>query len=257
MLEVRDLSFRHKRDSREILQGITFTAELGEIVTILGPNGSGKTTLLKCILGVWSPYRGEILFSGKSLLKKSPSQLAKIFSFVPQDHELSFSFKVIDIVLMGRARNLGLFSCPSSRDEEIASKVMKLINIGHLKEKNYTQISGGERQLVLIARALVQETPVIILDEPTAHLDFKNQIDVLRTIRKITKEKSKIALLTLHDPNLASLFSDKIILLNSGKKIAEGKPSEILSEELIKSVYTIEVRKITVDRNSLIFPLNT
>lgn len=256
MLEVRDLSFRHKRDNREILKDITFSARPGEVVTILGPNGSGKTTLLKCILGVWRPKGGEILYSGESLLTKSPTQLAKIFSFVPQDHELSFPFKVKDIVLMGRARNLGLFSCPSRRDEEIALEMMRLINIEHLKEKNYTQISGGERQLVLIARALAQETPVIILDEPTAHLDFKNQITVLRKIKKITKENGKIALLTLHDPNLASLFSDKIILLNLGKKIAEGKPSEVLSEELIKSVYTIEVKKITVNANNIIFPLN-
>ncbi|PMP63083.1 MAG: ABC transporter ATP-binding protein, partial [Caldimicrobium thiodismutans] len=212
MLEVKALSFEHKRQKRRILQDISFVANQGEITTILGPNGAGKTTLFKCITGVWENYQGEILVNNKKIDNLPFTQRARFFSVVPQDHTPPFPYSVFEVVLMGRASYVGLFSLPSKEDHKKVEEVLEMIGISHLKDKPYTQISGGERQLTLIARALVQETPVIILDEPTSHLDFKNQQLILSKIKEITKEKSLITVITLHDPNLASLFSDKVVI---------------------------------------------
>lgn len=255
MLRIKDIYFRHKDKSEDILKGISFNAEKGSITTILGPNGSGKTTLFKCIAGLWKYYRGEVYFDELSIDKFSFRKRAKIFSVVPQEHEPPFPYSVFDVVLMGRASYVGIFSSPGNRDYEIAENALKTVGIAYLKDKPYTKISGGERQLTLIARALAQDTPVMLLDEPTSHLDFRNQINVLKKIKEIAKERALVIVMTLHDPNLAGLFSDKVVVLNSGTKVAEGKPEEIITEELIRKVYDVEVRKTNIAGQSIICPV--
>ncbi|GLI52456.1 ABC transporter ATP-binding protein [Thermodesulfovibrio yellowstonii] len=255
MLSIKDIYFRHKDKAEDILKGISFNAEKGSITTILGPNGSGKTTLFKCIAGPWKYYRGEIYFDELSIDKLSFRKRAKIFSVVPQEHEPPFPYSVFDVVLMGRASYVGIFSSPGKRDYEFAENALKTVGIANLKDKPYTKISGGERQLTLIARALAQDTPVMLLDEPTSHLDFRNQINVLKKIKEIARERALVIVMTLHDPNLAGLFSDKIVVLNSGTKIAEGEPEEIITEELIRKVYDIEVRKSNIEGQSIICPV--
>ncbi|GAB6182398.1 ABC transporter ATP-binding protein [Thermodesulfovibrio hydrogeniphilus] len=254
MLEIEDLYFRHK-GREEVLKGISFCAEKGKITTILGPNGSGKTTLFRCIAGLWKPYKGEILFDGKKIDNLSHIKRTKIFSVVPQEHEPAFPYSVLDVVLMGRASYVGIFSAPGKKDYEIAISAIKTVGIEHIMDKPYTKISGGERQLTLIARALAQNSPVMLLDEPTSHLDFRNQVNVLKKIKEIAKEKALTVVMTLHDPNLASLFSDKVVVINSGAKIAEGSPEDVISEELIKRVYGVEVKKANFDGISLIYPV--
>lgn len=255
MLGIKDIYFRHKDKAEDILKGISFNAEKGSITTILGPNGSGKTTLFKCIAGIWKYYRGEVYFDELSIDKLSFRKRAKIFSVVPQEHAPPFPYSVFDVVLMGRASYVGVFSSPGKRDYEIAEEALKTVGIINLKDKPYTKISGGERQLTLIARALAQDTPVMLLDEPTSHLDFRNQINVLKKIKEIAKERTLVIVMTLHDPNLAGLFSDKVVVLNSGTKIAEGKPEEIITEELIRKVYDVEVRKTNIEGQSIICPV--
>jgi iron complex transport system ATP-binding protein len=255
MLEVKELYFRHKGEKRDILKGISFSAEKGFITTILGPNGSGKTTLFKCISGIWENYKGEVKVNGISIDKLSYRRRARLFSVVPQDHEPAFPYSVFDVVLMGRASYVGIFSSPGKKDYEKAETALELVGIRHLKDLPYTKISGGERQLVLIARAIAQEAPVMLLDEPTSHLDFKNQINVLKKIKEIASLKGLTVVMTLHDPNLASLFSDKIVVINSGNKIAEGSPKEVLTEELIKRVYGIDVIKVDINGQNIICPL--
>ncbi len=255
MLSIKNLHFKQKDSKEEILKGISFDAQRGNITTILGPNGSGKTTLFKCIAGLWEPLKGEILFDGNSIVKLSFRKRAKIFAVVPQEHEPPFAYSVIDVVLMGRAGHIGIFSMPGKKDYEIAKEALKIVEIEHLSERAYTQISGGERQLTLIARALAQETPVMLLDEPTSHLDFRNQINILKKIKEIATKKGLIVLMTLHDPNLASLFSDKVVVINSGTKIAEGRPEEIISEELIRRVYNVEVIISKINEKSIIYPV--
>ncbi len=255
MISIRSLCFRHKGIKEDILKGISFNAEKGNITTILGPNGSGKTTLFKCIAGLWNYYHGEILFDGKPIDKLSFRKRARIFSVVPQEHEPPFPYSVFDVVLMGRASYVGVFSSPGKRDYEMTESALKTVGIEQLRDKPYTKISGGERQLTLIARALAQDTPVMLLDEPTSHLDFRNQINVLKKIREIARDKALVVIMTLHDPNLAGLFSDKVVVINSGTKIAEGKPDEIITEEVIKNVYAVEVRKSNINGHSIICPV--
>lgn len=256
MLSINNLCFNHSGAKDYILKDISFSAEKSSITTILGPNGSGKTTLFRCIAGLWKQSSGEISFDGKSIDRLSFRNRARIFSLVPQDHEPPFPYSVLDVVLMGRAFNVGIFSAPGKRDYEIAEEAISTVGIEHIKNKPYTKISGGERQLTLIARALTQKTPVMLLDEPTSHLDFRNQIRILKKLREIVREKGLILIMTLHDPNLAMLFSDKIVVINSGIKIEEGLPDRVMTEELIEKVYGIKVKKARIDGQSIILPLS-
>ncbi len=255
MLEVKNLCFKHKGHSENVLNDISFTAEKRGLTVILGPNGSGKSTLFKCITGVWEPYRGSILADGTEITKLTPLERAKIFAVVPQEHEPAFPYSVFDVVLIGRAPYIGLFSSPSPKDYEKAEEALHTLGIYNLKNKPYNKISGGERQLVLIARALTQEAPFMLLDEPTSNLDFKNQLKVLSKIKTLSCERGITALVTLHDPNLASLFADKIILIKNGKIVAKGNPEKILNEKLIEKIYGVKVRIVKNNGFRLIFPI--
>jgi len=255
MLEVKGVSFKHKGQSIDVLKGVSFNAEKGSITTILGPNGSGKTTLFKCISGLWKYYKGEVKVDGISIDKLSFKKRARLFSVVPQEHEPPFPYSVFDVVLMGRASYIGVFSSPSKKDYEKAETALNTVGIEHLKNIPYTKISGGERQLTLIARAIAQESPVMLLDEPTSHLDFRNQINILKKIKEIAIIRGITVVMTLHDPNLAGFFSDKVIVINSGSKVADGSPEEIITEDLIKRVYDIDVKKANIDGKSIIYPL--
>jgi len=255
MLDVKGVYFKHKDQTLDVLKGISFKAEKGGLTTILGPNGSGKTTLFKCISGLWKYYKGEIKVDGIIIDKLSFKKRARLFSVVPQEHEPPFPYSVFDVVLMGRASYIGVFSSPSKKDYEKAETALKTVGIEHLKNIPYTKISGGERQLTLIARAIAQEAPVMLLDEPTSHLDFRNQINILKKIKEIANMQGITVVMTLHDPNLAGLFSDKVVVINSGSKVAEGLPEDIITEELIKRVYDIEIKKADIDGKSIIYPV--
>ncbi len=254
MLKVKNICYSYK-NKKEVLKNITFSAKKGQITTILGPNGSGKTTLFKCISGLLPDYKGEVEFDGKLINNLDFKERAKIFSVVPQEHTPPFAYLVFDVVLMGRANYIGIFSTPKKEDYKIAEEALEFVGIKHLKDIPYTEISGGERQLVLIARALAQKAPVMLLDEPVNHLDFRNQLEVLKKIKEIAKDRNITVIMTLHDPNLACLFSDYAVIVNSGKKIAEGKTSEILTEELIKKLYKVRVKIYSLNGHRIICPL--
>jgi iron complex transport system ATP-binding protein len=254
MLEIKEMYFRHKNQKRDVLKNINFFAEKGKITTVLGPNGSGKSTLFKCICGLWKYYRGEVKVDEKSVERLSYSERAKLFSIVPQEHEPPFPYKVFDVVLMGRASYVSLFSAPGKKDYRRAEEALELVGINHLKDIPYTQISGGERQLVLIARALAQDSPVMLLDEPTSHLDFRNQIKVLKKVKEIAKEKGLAVVLTLHDPNLALFFSDKVVMLKQGEVMCNGTPGEVINERNLKKVYGIEVVVINYNGINMVCP---
>ncbi|MCD6489304.1 MAG: ABC transporter ATP-binding protein [Thermodesulfobacterium sp.] len=255
MLEIKELYFRHKDLKEDTLRNIEFSAESGKVTVILGPNGSGKSTLFKCIMGIWEPYKGNIRANGKELNKLSYLERAKTFSVIPQEHEITFPYSVFDIVITGRAPYIGLFSSPSKKDYKKAEEALKVLGIYHLKDKPYNKISGGERQLVLIARALAQSAPFMLLDEPVSHLDFRNQIKVLLKIKELAYKNKITALVTLHDPNLASLFADKLVVIKNGKVVAQGKPHQILNEKLIQEVYGIKINIIQNNGFNLICPI--
>jgi len=254
MIEVKDLHFWHKGEDIPILKRIEFKASPQEVTVILGPNGSGKTTLFKCILGLWEARKGEVFINGRSIRTMGRGEVAKNVAIVPQDHEPPFPYSVFDVVLLGRIAHVGLLSSPSRRDKEAARGALEALGIERLADRPYTKISGGERQLVLIARCLAQEAPVMLLDEPTAHLDFRNQVMVLTKVKSIAKEKGLVVLMTLHDPNLALLFSDQVLLLNGGEVVARGGPKEVITEENIRRVYGLDVAFISQDGMELICP---
>jgi iron complex transport system ATP-binding protein len=233
---------------------VEFEAKSGELTAVLGPNGSGKTTLFKCISGLWPPQKGDVTFEGRSILGKPPSKIARIIAVVPQEHEPPFPYSVFEAVSMGRASHLGMFSTPSRLDCVKVEEAIEQVGIAHFKDRPYTRISGGERQLVLIARALAQEAPVILLDEPTSHLDFKNQVLVLRKVKEIAKQKSVAALMTIHDPNLAMLFSDQVVMIKDGCVVCRGTPHDVVTEANLSNVYGIDVSVVPVNGWRVIMP---
>ncbi|MGC8908750.1 MAG: ABC transporter ATP-binding protein [Desulfomonilaceae bacterium] len=254
MIEVRNISYTHPGSEHAVLTDVSLAAAPGTLTTILGPNGSGKTTLFKCIAGLWKPQRGDVVFQGQSLRNMSHNRLARIVAMAPQDHDPPFPYTVLDVVVMGRAAHVGVFSTPSKRDYELAEEAISLVGIDQLRQRRYTRISGGERQLVLIARALAQGAPFMLLDEPTSHLDFRNQIMVLTQVRQIVREKMIAALMTIHDPNLANLFSDYVALISNGRVVASGTPEEVITTRAMREVYNIDVSVIETNGYRVIMP---
>jgi iron complex transport system ATP-binding protein len=254
MLEIKDIHFKHRLPDPEVLRGVSFRVEGGHMTTLLGPNGSGKTTLFKCIAGLWQHHEGTITCNGSDITSLSPEQRAQILAVVPQEHEPPFPYSVFDAVLMGRASHVSLFSSPSPRDYEETEKAIETLGLSHLKERPYTKLSGGERQLVLIARALAQEAPLLLLDEPTSHLDFRNQIVILNKVREIVRQKGLTALMTLHDPNLAMQFSDTVVMINGGHIISQGMPQTVLTGDNLKKMYGIDVSVISYNGTKVICP---
>jgi iron complex transport system ATP-binding protein len=254
-LEVKSLSFRHDSKQRLILKDVSFTAPQGAVTAILGPNGSGKSTLFRCIVGLWRPFEGQVLVNGRDTGKLSFAERARLFAVVPQDHDPPFPYRVFDIVLMGRAPYVGMFSSPKKKDYEAAEEAIALVGIEHIKNEPYTRVSGGERQLTLIARALAQNSSIVILDEPTSHLDFRNQMRVLTTIRNIARDRKVTVLVTIHDPNLTMLFADFVVVLREGAAVAKGCPHQVVTEQLIQEVYGVETKIISWNGTRLVCPV--
>jgi len=244
MIKVKNAQFSYNGGDN-VFEGVGFSIGKGEILSILGPNGCGKTTLLKCINGLLKLNKGEIYIEDKNLNSLERNEIGKKIGYVPQSHDVTFSYTVLEMVLMGRAAHLGLFSSPSSKDIEIAREVIETLGLSHLINRSYSNISGGEAQLVLIARALTAQPTVLLLDEPTSHLDFKNQMVILNTLEKLAKEKNITTIMTTHFPNHALLISDKALLLGNGRAGIMGDTEDIITEDNLRDVYGIDVRIIS------------
>lgn len=236
-LQIKNLKFAY--NDKEILKNINLRFNTGYFYSVIGPNGSGKSTLLKNIAKIVSPEENSIMIDNKDITKMNKKELSKIISVIPQEINIDYDFTVYDIVLMGRNPYKNFFQDFNTNDREIARKYMKETNTWELRDKLITELSGGEKQRVIAARALAQEADIILLDEPTSHLDLQYQIEFLKIFRNLKKDKIIIAV--LHDLNLSSLFSDQIILINSGKIIDKGIPSEVISTKNIKDVYNLSV----------------
>lgn len=231
-----------------IIDSINIGFEQGEIVGILGPNGVGKTTMFKSILGLLPLIGGEISLDGVNKNDISVKEFSKNVGYVPQSNNPPFPFTVPDVVVMGRVSRLKRFERPGIKDYLIAYKALDTLSVSYLRNKVFTEISGGERQMVLIARALAQSPKLLVMDEPTANLDLGNQIRVLSTIKKLSKMGLGV-LMTTHSPDHAFLCCDRIILLTKNKEVMIGNVDEIVTEENLKRAYGIDV-KITEVRNS-------
>ncbi|MDW7989554.1 MAG: ABC transporter ATP-binding protein [Archaeoglobaceae archaeon] len=247
MLEVKDL--RYSYEKKKVLQEITFSVREGEMLFILGPNGSGKTTLLKCLNRILKS-KGAIYVEKIDIKKLSPNEIAKKMGYVPQRGDVNF-LTVFDAILLGRKPYLGWEA--NEKDIGIVEETIKMLKIEHLAFKKLNELSGGELQLVLIARAFAQQPRYLLLDEPTNNLDIRNQIEVMRLVKRSVKEKGISAIVTMHDLNLALNFAEKVIFLKDGRIFAFGE-REIVSGEIIEEVYGIKVHIISYDGKMLLVP---
>lgn len=234
-LSIQGVSFGYP--STKVLDDVSVQVGEGEIMSILGPNGSGKSTLLKCIDGILRPQRGTILVTEMDTARLKPRDLAKLVGYVPQSAVDSFPFTVFDTVLMGRLPYLSW--SPRRNDLDVVSELLELLELKGLALRHITELSGGERQKVLLARALAQQPKVLLLDEPTANLDIRHQMEVLSLVRHLVKEQNLSALIAMHDVNLACRFSDKIVLLKKGQISAAGDPASVITEASLRDVYGI------------------
>ncbi len=238
LIEARDLAIGYPGHS--VGQGISLSVARGEVLCLLGPNGSGKTTLFKTLLGLLPALAGEVRLSGVALPQLDRRGLARVVSYVPQAHSAQFPYTVLDMVVMGRTAHLGAFASPGEKDRDAALGALEKLGIEDLSGVEYTRISGGQRQLALIARALVQDAPAIVMDEPTASLDFGNQVLVLKEVARLAKSGLGIVLST-HDPDHAFAIADRVALLSDGGLVATGSADDVLRPERLEAVYGVKV----------------
>ncbi|HDN68042.1 ABC transporter [ANME-1 cluster archaeon ex4572_4] len=245
--------------SVKVLEGVDFKAQQGEFLGVVGPNGSGKTTLLRAVSRILKPRVGTVLLNGSNVLEMKDKEFSRNFAAVPQDTTINFEFSALDIVLMGRNPHLGRLELESERDIEIARRSMKLTNCWHLAERPVTELSGGERQLVIIARALTQQPKVLLLDEPTSHLDINYQIEIMQLLRRLTLDEGLIVVAVIHDLNLAAIFCDRLALLHKGRIAALGTQEEVLTAENIKRIFgaNVVVSRLPQTNQCYILPAKT
>lgn len=248
MLEIKDITFRYSRRAPLILDNINLTLEKGEIGILLGKNGSGKTTLFKNILGIEKPESGSISYDGKDLLRLSRRERAGYIAYVPQDIQFG-DLTVYDTVLMGRMAYFGLRA--GKEDEKITEEVLNDMGLTELASRNANELSGGERQKIAIARALVQEPKLLVFDEPTGNLDIANEQLILKEAKKVAKEKGIGILTSLHDLNQALDLGTKFFFIKEGKIVYSGGP-EIVTKEVIKEIFNADVEIIEHDGRSII-----
>ncbi len=239
ILVVEDLNFGYRE--KTILNDINFSVKAGDICGLLGPNGSGKTTLLKCINGILNGKSGRIKIFGQEIARLSREEIAGLIAVVPQELNVVFSFTVLQIVLMAGNSRFGFSGIPKKNDYLNAFEVLEDLGIEHLAERRYNELSGGEKQMVLIARALFQKSGILLLDEPTSHLDFKRQYTIMELIKKITKEKNLTTLITLHDPNTAGRYCNRLIMLKNGGIVYQGLRDKIFHTQSLESMYDMRV----------------
>lgn len=239
ILEIKNVSCGY--DKKPIVRDISFIVRSGEICCILGPNGVGKTTIFKTVLGFLKPIKGEILVDGVNIQNWTSAKLARVLGYVPQAHVPPFSYKVIDVVLLGRTSHIGYFGKPSKLDYKAAENALEDMGITYLRDIPYTEISGGERQMVLIARALAQQPEFLIMDEPTANLDFGNQVRVLKQIKKLSASGLGIVM-TTHVPDQTFQFPCNVALLQKNGIFSFGDSNKIVTEKNLKSAYGVDVK---------------
>lgn len=225
--------------NKQILNDVSLTAHRGDFIGLIGPNGSGKSTWLRAICGLLPYDKGSVEIKGKSIKKYDTKEIAKMIGYVPQDTSLDFDFLVKDIVLMGRHAHIPRFGLESAKDFEIAEQALMTTNISHLANRYVNQLSGGQRQMVFIAKALAQQTDILILDEPTSALDINRQLQVLQLVKQLTEEGVTVVT-AIHDLNLAARFCNKLVLLAEGNVLAAGHPETVLTADHMLKSYEVE-----------------
>lgn len=251
-ITIKNLTFSY--NSHKILDDLNLVIENSEVLSLVGPNGSGKTTLIKCIDRILKP-KGSILLDGKEIEEMSRQDVARQIGYVPQSSSAPLATTVFDTVLMGRRPHIGWRV--KDADLEKVAEVLERLHLEDLAMRDFSQLSGGQKQKVLIARALAQEPSILLLDEPTSNLDMLHQLEVMETVSQLVKEKNISAVMAIHDLNLASRYSDKLVMLKEGKVYAAGEPQSLLNEANISHVYGIEAMVMNALGRPYIVPLRS
>lgn len=244
MIRVEHLSFSY--GETRILKDVNFNADRGSLAALIGPNGAGKSTLFRCILKFLSGYEGKVMLDGQDMKDMSRPEIARKIAYIPQTSIPVFNYAVIDIVLMGMTSGLRLLETPKKEHIRRAEEVLEGLGVLHLRDRGFGRISGGERQLVLLARAIAQDARILIMDEPTANLDYGNQLRVMERIRSLAKAGYTVIMST-HDPAQALLFADIAFVLQDGCMLASGPPKEVLTEEMMKKLYGVNVQMMDIE----------
>lgn len=240
MLTVSDMHFSYPKTSRAVLSGLTFGMDRGDILCLLGPNGTGKSTLLRCVMGLLRPRAGRVELDGRDLTHMPARQRSRLLAYVPQSTGLAFAYDVREVVLMGRVGRLGLGSGHTRADQDVATECLERLGIRHLEERTYQDLSGGERQMVMVARAMAQQASYLVMDEPTASLDYGNQVRILQMIQDLAGQGFGI-LMTSHFPDHAFLACTKAVLMRDGGVLAQGAPEEVVTTENLTRLYGTSV----------------
>ena len=245
-LTAQTLFFSYDRRNA-CIEDISLQLQPGCFYGLIGPNGSGKSTLLDLLCGYIVPESGDILLNGKNISACRRSEIATLLTYVPQSFSLSFDFSVEDAVMMGRHIHISRFSSPGRIDFNIVSNAIDLMGISHLKNRKVTRLSGGEKQRVMIARALAQNTGLVLLDEVTSNLDINHAISIMKTMSNLVRNEGRTVVAALHDLNMASMFCDTLLVMNKGKLVGFGPASTVMSEKLIHDLYHVESEITTID----------
>jgi iron complex transport system ATP-binding protein len=251
MLNVHQLAFRYHKTP--ILQDISFAVGSGRLCALFGPNGSGKTTLFKCCLNFLRFHQGTVQINGHDVQQKGVEEMARLVAYVPQEHKAPFPYTVKEVVLMGRTPHMGGALRVKEKDKTIVAGILQRLDILQLADRPYNELSGGQRQLVLLARALAQQTDLIFLDEPAASLDFKNQLLIWQILRTLVRQGKTVFVCT-HDPNHVLWFCDQVIVLNQGRIIADGQPQDSLNDDILRELYGPVCRITDVDDWRVVTP---
>ena len=248
-IEVKELSFSYKKNV-PVLHDVSFSLQSGQFICLLGPNGVGKSTLFKCMLGLLRGYDGEIIIDGENIRSLTQKQLSRKVAYIPQSTAPVFNYTVSDIVLMGTTSLTGGFSSPGTREAAFVDSALETLHIEHLRDRMFMNISGGERQLVLIARALAQQANILFMDEPTANLDYGNQIRVLEQVHRLSRQGFTVIQST-HNPEQAFMFADEVLAVKNGMIAAHGAPNEVMDAGLIRSLYGIEAEVLSIKEDKM------
>ncbi|MDR8522393.1 ATP-binding cassette domain-containing protein [Shewanella fidelis] len=254
MLAVENVSFAVA--GKQLLQDVSFELAAGEFLAVLGANGAGKTTLMNCLCGLNQPSQGRVKLNGQPLNNMTRAEIAQQMALVPQQQETAFAFTALEMVVMGRTPFLSTFESPSEQDIHDAKRVMQLLDVGGLAKADYNRLSGGERQLVLLARALFQSEQLLLLDEPTNHLDYRNKFQILSQVKRSCVESNTAVIAILHDPNLAQLYADKVLLLEHGKVLDYGERSAVMTSKNISRLYGLATASYQVASQEFFMPQN-